>query len=369
MLRETGGDGIDGFGRRPAEPRAHATHQGRLRSHRQARAGPDAVVSPPNVSHTPLGLDEDDARHLRRVRIVPAALPDLPGDRTGDRLAAGAHRGDARSRATQRADRRCLPPRDGRMRAVSRLRSRVPVRCAVRTPHGGHARRRAPATPPAAAAPPGRMGRIPRRAARITPCSSCSRGACSSGSGCISCRSGSGSRASHAEASDPLDVPIGGDPDAWLFTGCVMDAWMRDTHRTTARVMRAAGARIARPAAGGTCCGALHVHAGRDAEARALARRVIASMPGSAPVVVNSAGCGASMKEYGHLLGTPEAGAFAARVEDFSEWLGAHRCARDPPAGRAGRRPGSVPPAPCPEGAHGRPGRARWCVRPVRHRR
>jgi glycolate dehydrogenase iron-sulfur subunit len=48
---------------------------------------------------------------------------------------------------------------------------------------------------------------------------------------------------------------------------------------------------------------------------------VIASTPGDAPVVVNSAGCGAAMKEYGELLGSPEGHAFAARVEDFSEWL------------------------------------------------
>ena len=33
----------------------------------------------------------------------------------------------------------------------------------------------------------------------------------------------------------PLDVPVGGEPDAWLYTGCVMDAWLRDTHRSTAR--------------------------------------------------------------------------------------------------------------------------------------
>ncbi len=119
----------------------------------------------------------------------------------------------------------------------------------------------------------------------------------------------------------PLDVPIGGAPDAWLFTGCVMDAWLRDTHRAAARVMRATGATIARPPATAACCGALHLHAGRDTEARALARKVIAAMPGHAPVVVDSAGCGAAMKEYGTLLGTPEAHAFSARVADFSEWL------------------------------------------------
>ena len=116
------------------------------------------------------------------------------------------------------------------------------------------------------------------------------------------------------------DVPAGGAPDAWLFTGCVMDAWMRDTHRAAARVMRATGARVARPCAGGDCCGALHVHAGREEQARALATRVMASMPGDAPVVVDSAGCGAVMKEYGALLDTDDARRFSARVRDFSEW-------------------------------------------------
>jgi glycolate oxidase iron-sulfur subunit len=119
----------------------------------------------------------------------------------------------------------------------------------------------------------------------------------------------------------PIDAPRGGDPSAWCFTGCVMDAWLRDTHRSTVRVMRAAGANVARPARGGDCCGALHVHAGRTREAERLARRVIASMPGTAPIVVNSAGCGAVMKDYGRLLATAEAAEFSARVRDFSEWV------------------------------------------------
>jgi glycolate oxidase iron-sulfur subunit len=118
-----------------------------------------------------------------------------------------------------------------------------------------------------------------------------------------------------------VDAPTGGDPTAWCFTGCVMDAWLRDTHRSTVQVMRAAGADVARPGRGGDCCGALHLHAGREQETMRLARRVIASMPGDAPIVVNSAGCGAVMKDYGRLLGTAEAEAFSARVRDFSEWV------------------------------------------------
>jgi glycolate oxidase iron-sulfur subunit len=47
----------------------------------------------------------------------------------------------------------------------------------------------------------------------------------------------------------------------------------------------------------------------------------MASMPGHAPILVNSAGCGAAMKEYGELLGTDAARRFSARVLDISEWL------------------------------------------------
>ena len=66
-------------------------------------------------------------------------------------------------------------------------------------------------------------------------------------------------------------------------------------------------------------------------------------MPGDAPVVVNSAGCGAAMKDYGRLLGTAEAHAFGARVRDFSEWVAEH----DIPlraTGATARRAGPVSP-------------------------
>jgi glycolate oxidase iron-sulfur subunit len=121
--------------------------------------------------------------------------------------------------------------------------------------------------------------------------------------------------------------------DVWLFTGCVMDAWMRPTHHATAAVIASTGATFALPGRGGDCCGALHAHAGLLDEARRLARRVISSMPGDAPVVVNAAGCGAAMKDYGHLLGTEEAVVFSARVRDVHEWL-ADRLDRLPPPRR-----------------------------------
>ena len=129
-----------------------------------------------------------------------------------------------------------------------------------------------------------------------------------------------------------------------------MDAWQRDVHRAALTVMRATGAAVGLPASGGDCCGALHTHAGRVAQARRLARRVMASMPGDAPVVVDSAGCGAAMKDYGRLLGTPAAHAFAARVRDFSEWVADQPPLRLRDTGD-GRGAGSVPPAPRPTGA------------------
>jgi len=113
------------------------------------------------------------------------------------------------------------------------------------------------------------------------------------------------------------------DTDTILFAGCVMNAWQRDVHRDALRVMRAAGAVPAVSDRRASCCGALHLHAGRADEAQRLARRMIARLPGDDPIVVDSAGCGAAMKGYGELLGTPEAAAFAARVCDFSEWLAA----------------------------------------------
>jgi glycolate oxidase iron-sulfur subunit len=96
---------------------------------------------------------------------------------------------------------------------------------------------------------------------------------------------------------------------------------MRSTHRATAAVLAAAGADVAWSPPGAACCGALHAHAGLLDEARALAGDVIAAMPGDRPVLVNAAGCGAAMKDVGHLVGTPEAEAFAARVRDVHEWL------------------------------------------------
>src|SRR5213079_2780306 len=70
---------------------------------------------------------------------------------------------------------------------------------------------------------------------------------------------------------------------------------------------------------GQVCCGALHAHSGLRDEARLLARANVAAFgPGDEPIVVNSAGCGAMLKEYEHLV---DATSFAARVRDVTELL------------------------------------------------
>ncbi len=110
--------------------------------------------------------------------------------------------------------------------------------------------------------------------------------------------------------------------DVWLFTGCVMDAWQRPVHAAVIRVLTAAGSGVALPdprRAG--CCGALHGHAGLVEPARRLAERVITAFPGEAPILVDSAGCGAALKDYAHLLGTAAAQRFVGRVHDVHEWL------------------------------------------------
>ena len=110
-------------------------------------------------------------------------------------------------------------------------------------------------------------------------------------------------------------------PTVSIFVGCVMDSLFSHVHRATRRTLEANGYRVMEVNAQ-TCCGALHEHAGDRPTATALAEaNVRAFATSTSPIVVNSAGCGALLKDYGHLLDTPEARAFAARVKDVSELL------------------------------------------------
>jgi len=115
-------------------------------------------------------------------------------------------------------------------------------------------------------------------------------------------------------------VASSGD-DVIVFTGCVMDAWMRETHVATVKVLEALGLRVRVSGDDAPCCGALQSHAGLGGQARARARETMGGLVGDAPILVNSAGCGAQLKGYGHLLGDDAARAFEQRVFDIHEYL------------------------------------------------
>jgi glycolate oxidase iron-sulfur subunit len=112
--------------------------------------------------------------------------------------------------------------------------------------------------------------------------------------------------------------------DVSVFAGCIMRESFGDTERATVRILERDGHVVSVPEEQ-TCCGALHAHAGDGERARELARlNVDAFSGGETKVVVNAAGCGAHLKDYGHVLaGDPlwadRAKAFAARVRDVSE--------------------------------------------------
>lgn len=112
-----------------------------------------------------------------------------------------------------------------------------------------------------------------------------------------------------------------------LLLGCVAGDLYPQTHEATVRVLERLGCEVVAPAAQG-CCGALHTHAGDAETARALARRNIAAFQaaGVDAVIVNAAGCGAAMKEYGRLLRhdprwAARAEAFAGSVRDILEFV------------------------------------------------
>src|SRR4051794_14590979 len=117
-----------------------------------------------------------------------------------------------------------------------------------------------------------------------------------------------------------------------LLQGCVQRAFFGDVNAATARVLAAEGYEVHAPAAP-RCCGALQYHEGDHDDARKLARETMAALDGYDAVVVNAAGCGSAMKEYGHLFaGDARAEAFAGRVKDVTELLAEHepRASRQP---------------------------------------
>lgn len=121
----------------------------------------------------------------------------------------------------------------------------------------------------------------------------------------------------------PIPDRMGSGPIARVLAGCVIDVAFRPTQRATMRVVAAAGYTAARTTPAG-CCGALAMHYGQPAAARAMARARIAEMEDAEIVVVNASGCSAHVKTYGELLAddplwAKRAERVAARTRDLIE--------------------------------------------------
>lgn len=112
-----------------------------------------------------------------------------------------------------------------------------------------------------------------------------------------------------------------------FMRGCVAGVLCAETNAATVALLNRAGFDVLTPRSQ-ACCGALHAHAGRLTRARACARRNLVAFDAESldAIVVNAAGCGSTLKEYGHLLAgdsgqAARAQRFAAKVQDLSEWL------------------------------------------------
>ncbi|MEX0749296.1 MAG: heterodisulfide reductase-related iron-sulfur binding cluster [Dehalococcoidia bacterium] len=128
----------------------------------------------------------------------------------------------------------------------------------------------------------------------------------------------------------PSEQPEGLTKSVAMLTGCVMPHLYARTHEATVRVLNRLGYRVIM-AADQTCCGALNVHAGDRRFARELAKRNIDAMlrEDIEAIVVNSAGCGSTMKEYGDLLAddaeyAARAARFASMTRDLLEFIAVH---------------------------------------------
>lgn len=112
-----------------------------------------------------------------------------------------------------------------------------------------------------------------------------------------------------------------------MVLGCVQRLFFSHVNAATARVLAANGCEVVIPKAQG-CCAALPQHQGQEAQAQTLARQMIDSFEGTGvdAVIINAAGCGHTLKEYGHILkDDPQyrdrAQQFADRVRDVQEFL------------------------------------------------
>ena len=140
-------------------------------------------------------------------------------------------------------------------------------------------------------------------------------------------RTGVGADARNAPTPSPVPPSSRPAGTATCLTGCVMSGLFSHVNDATERVLTHNGFAL-RVSRGQSCCGALHAHAGDLESARTLARINVAAFEqsGADVIAVNSAGCGAMLKQYGHLLHddplwAARAERISARTRDISELL------------------------------------------------
>jgi glycolate oxidase iron-sulfur subunit len=113
-----------------------------------------------------------------------------------------------------------------------------------------------------------------------------------------------------------------------LVAGCVQRVLFPEVNDATLRVLAAEGCEVVAPPQG--CCGALSIHSGRAGESLEMARALMEAFEGEQldAILVNAAGCGSNLKDYGRLFAHDPAwaacaAAFAAKVKDVTEFLAA----------------------------------------------
>jgi glycolate oxidase iron-sulfur subunit len=139
-----------------------------------------------------------------------------------------------------------------------------------------------------------------------------------------------------------LRMPVRTAPEAvarrrvGMLAGCVQQVFFPHVNAATARVLAAEGCEVITPQ-NQPCCGALMVHSGLEEQAAVMARKIIALFDKEEvdTIVINAAGCGSTMKEYGYLLRddpqwADRARMFSAKCKDITEIL----CELDPIASR-----------------------------------
>jgi len=127
----------------------------------------------------------------------------------------------------------------------------------------------------------------------------------------------------------PKTIPAKGERRyrVGMILGCVQRLFFSSVNEATARVLTANGCEVIIPPSQG-CCAALPAHQGQEAQAQTLARQMIDSFIDLDldAIIINAAGCGHTLKEYGHILAddleyTEKAQEFTHKVKDIQEFL------------------------------------------------